>query len=91
MIKISRLNIVSVGKIKAFVDLLVDDTIAINGLAISDSVNGPFIQWPSVKTKTGEYKDIAHPVTAQGKEKLTKFILDSYDKKLKNEDSMVLE
>jgi stage V sporulation protein G len=34
---------------------------------------------PSRKTPNGEFKDIAHPINADTREKIQKAILDAYD------------
>ncbi len=43
------------------------------------SVNGLFIAMPSRKTPNGEFKDIAHPINAETREKIQKAILEAYD------------
>ena len=38
-----------------------------------------FIAMPSRKTPNGEFKDIAHPINAETREKIQKAILDAYE------------
>lgn len=42
-------------KIKAFVDLKLDDTLVIKGLALVEGKNGLFLSYPSAKGKNGNY------------------------------------
>ena len=41
--------------------------------------NGLFIAMPSRKTPNGEFKDIAHPINAETREKIQKAILEAYE------------
>lgn len=45
---------------------------------------------PSRKTPDGEFKDIAHPINTQTREKIQKSILDEYEK-VKNEEPVTEE
>ena len=39
-----------------------------------------FIAMPSRKSSDGEYRDIAHPINTQTRDKLQKLVLEAYDK-----------
>ena len=55
--KISRMNKVSMGKLRAFFDLELDDIgITIKGFKIMEGINGLFVSMPS-QQKDGEYYD----------------------------------
>ena len=41
---------------------------------------GLFIAMPSRKTPDGEFKDIAHPINTEAREKIQTAILDAYKK-----------
>jgi stage V sporulation protein G len=45
---------------------------------------------PSRRTPDGEFKDIAHPINTETREKIQKAILDEYEK-VKNEEPVVDE
>ena len=45
----------------------------------SVSQDGLFIAMPSRKTPNGEFKDIAHPINAETREKIQKAILEAYN------------
>ena len=69
-------------KTKAFVDVLINDAIQINGIRIVDGSNGLFVAMPSRPHQTEgditEYRDIVFPITAAARESLNAAILDSY-------------
>ena len=46
---------------------------------VIESQNGLFIAMPSRKTPNGEFKDIAHPINAETREKIQKAILEAYE------------
>ena len=48
-------------------------------IKVIESQNGLFIAMPSRKTPNGEYRDIAHPINAETREKIQKAILDAYE------------
>ncbi len=47
--------------------------------SVIESQNGLFIAMPSRKTPNGEFKDIAHPINAETREKIQKAILEAYE------------
>ena len=47
-------------QLKAFANIVIDDAFIIKNIKIINGKNGLFVAMPSQKSKTGEYKDIAH-------------------------------
>ena len=73
---------------KAYVSMTIDNAIVIHGIKIIEKPDGTmFIGMPSKKVeKSGEpmkYADIAHPITKDVREYITKTILEEYNKKSK--------
>jgi stage V sporulation protein G len=52
----------------------------VHNVKIIEGENGIFIAMPSRKTKSGEYKDVAHPINTNFRTRLQEKILDEYDK-----------
>lgn len=67
------------GKLKAYVSVTFDDCFVIHNVKIIEGKSGAFIAMPSRKTRTGEFKDVAHPITHEFRNELQKKILDKYD------------
>jgi stage V sporulation protein G len=67
------------GKLKAYVTITFDNCFVIHNVKIIEGKNGVFIAMPSRKTRTGEYKDVAHPIHPEFRSKLQKQILETYD------------
>jgi stage V sporulation protein G len=77
-IRIRRVS--SEGKLKAYVTVTFDDCFVIHNVKIIEGKTGVFIAMPSRKTKTGEYKDIAHPISPDFRTKLQDAIVLSYER-----------
>ncbi len=66
------------GKLKAYVTVTFDDCFVVHNVKVIEGKNGAFIAMPSRKTKTGEYKDVAHPINSDFRNRLQDRILDAY-------------
>lgn len=73
------------GKMKAIVSVTFDNEFVVHDIKVIEGQNGLFIAMPSRKTPDGEFKDIAHPINTQTREKIQKFILDEYEKVVNDE------
>jgi stage V sporulation protein G len=65
-------------KLKAFVSLTFDNCFVVHDLKIIKGKEGMFVAMPNQKTKSGEYKDIAHPITSDYRNVIQTRILDEY-------------
>ncbi|MEG0772554.1 septation regulator SpoVG [Clostridium sp.] len=83
-------KIASEGKMKAIVSITLDNEFVVHDIKVIEGQNGNFIAMPSRKTPDGEFKDIAHPINTETREKMQKAILDEYEK-VKNEEPVVDE
>lgn len=67
------------GKLRAYVTVTFDDCFVVHNVKVIEGKSGTFIAMPSRKTKTGEYKDVAHPINSDFRQKLQSKILDAYE------------
>ena len=67
------------GKLKAYVTITFDDSFVVHNVKIIEGKTGVFIAMPSRKTRAGDYKDVAHPITPEFRANMQKTILDKYD------------
>lgn len=72
-------KIASEGKMKAIVSVTFENQFVVHDIKIIEGQNGLFIAMPSRKTPDGEFKDIAHPINAQARERLQNAILSEYE------------
>ncbi|WP_373897382.1 septation regulator SpoVG [Haloimpatiens sp. FM7315] len=78
-------KIASEGKMKAIVSITLDNEFVVHDIKVIEGKTGLFIAMPSRKTPDGEFKDIAHPINTDTRQKIQQSILDEYEK-VKNQD-----
>jgi stage V sporulation protein G len=67
-------------KLKAYVSIVLDDCFLVSDLKVIQGPNGLFISMPSKRKKNGEFKDVAHPLNRETREKMERRILTEYEK-----------
>ena len=73
------------GKMKAVVSITIDDAFVVHDIKIIEGEKGLFIAMPSRKATDGEYRDIAHPINSETREKIQGIILQKYEQVLAEE------
>ena len=63
-------KIASEGKMKGIVSVTFDNEFVVHDIKVIEGQNGLFIAMPSRKTPDGEFKDIAHPINTEAREKI---------------------
>ena len=66
------------GKMKAVVSITFDNEFVVHDIKVIEGDKGLFIAMPSRKSGDGEYRDIAHPISSDTREKIQKVILEKY-------------
>jgi stage V sporulation protein G len=69
----------SEGKLKAYVTVTFDNCFVVHNVKVIEGKTGVFIAMPSRKTKTGDYKDVAHPINSDFRSELQQKILNAYE------------
>ncbi len=70
------------GKMKAVVSITIDEEFVVHDIKIIEGEKGLFIAMPSRKAADGEYRDIAHPINSDTRDRIQKLILDKYEETL---------
>ena len=70
-------------KLKAYVTITLDNCFVIRDLKVINGTSGLFIAMPAKRRKDGSYKDIAHPLNADTRDRMEKMILEEYAKQVK--------
>lgn len=73
------------GKMKAVVSITIDDEFVVHDIKVIDGEKGLFIAMPSRKAADGEYRDIAHPINSDTREKIQKIILNKFEEVMEAE------
>ena len=73
------------GKLKAVVSITIDDEFVVHDIKVIEGEKGMFIAMPSKKAMDGEYRDIAHPINSNTRERIQSMILEKYEQALAEE------
>ena len=68
------------GKMKAVVSITLDDEFVVHDIKVIEGEKGLFIAMPSRKASDGEYRDIAHPINSETRERIQTIILEQHEK-----------
>lgn len=87
------------GKMKAIVSVTFDDEFVVHDIKIIDGQNGLFVAMPSRQIADGKFRDIAHPINGETREKMQNAIFTEYENALelqekekeKEEKDLVME
>ena len=69
-------------RMKGIASILLNDCFAIHDIRIIEGDKGLFIAMPSRKTQSGEYRDIAHPITPECRKMFEDAVLEEYNKEV---------
>ena len=73
------------GKMKAVVSITIDEEFVVHDIKVIEGEKGMFIAMPSRRASDGEYRDIAHPINSETREKIQGIILQKYEQVLAEE------
>lgn len=74
------------GKMKAVVSITIDEEFVVHDIKIIEGEKGLFIAMPSRKAADGEYRDIAHPINSNTRDRIQKLILEKYQETMTAEE-----
>lgn len=73
------------GKMKAVVSITLDTEFVVHDIKVIEGEKGLFIAMPSRKAADGEYRDIAHPIKSETRDRIQQVILERYQQVLNEE------
>lgn len=79
-IRASRVKIIDRDKLKAFADIVINESFVVKGFRVIEGQNGLFVSMPSKARGDNQYDDIFFPITAEARQHLQKVILDEYER-----------
>ena len=74
------------GKMKAVVSITIDEEVVVHDIKVIEGDKGLFIAMPSRKAADGEYRDIAHPINSDTRERIQTLILQKYQETMAAEE-----
>jgi stage V sporulation protein G len=73
-------------KLKAYVSIVLDDCFLVSDIKVISGPAGLFVSMPSKRKKTGEFKDVAHPLNRETRQWMEQKILGEYQRTLSAKD-----
>ena len=65
-------------KLKAFVSIVFDHCFMVNDIKVIQGKDGLFLSMPSRRKKSGEFKDVAHPLNNETRRQIEETVLSEY-------------
>lgn len=78
------------GRMRAIASITLDDEFVVHDIRVIDGNNGLFVAMPSKRTPDGEFRDIAHPINSETRNKIQEIVLNAYHNS-SEEESLTLE
>ncbi len=80
------------GKMRAVVSVTFDDEFVVHDIKVIEGQSGLFIAMPSRKMGEGDFRDIAHPLTSETRNRIKEAIFEEYHKVLErmNEEEQIV-
>ena len=67
------------GKLRAVASITFDDEFVVHDIKVIEGEKGLFIAMPSRKAADGEYRDVAHPINSETRDRIQKIIMEKYE------------
>ena len=88
-VRLRRVN--SEGRMKAIASITIDNEFVVHDIRVIGGNNGMFVAMPSKRTPDGEFRDIAHPISSQTREKIQSAVLAEYERAVAEEEAAIEE
>ena len=76
-VKVRKVN--TNNRMKAVASIVIDDCFVVHEIKVIEANERLFIGMPAKKRTNGTFKDIAHPINAEVREKIQSAILEAYN------------
>jgi len=72
-------------KLRAFINITLDNAIVIRGIKVIRGNKGLFIAMPNRRKPDGSFQDICHPIHRQARQWLERIVLNEYKRALRRD------
>lgn len=79
--KVNLRLVENMNKVRAIASVTFDDEFVVNDIRLVEGDKGFFVAMPSRKLPDGNYKDVAHPIKTEMREKIQEAVLAEYENK----------
>ncbi len=88
-IRVRKIN--KEGKMKAVVSVTFDNEFVVHDIKVIEGDKGRFIAMPSRKTLDGEFRDIAHPINSETRDRIQQQVLEKYEMVMLSDEVAAVE
>lgn len=68
------------GKMRAVVSITLDNEFVVHDIKVIEGEKGLFIAMPSRRSGDGEFRDVAHPIKRETRERFQTIVLERYER-----------
>lgn len=68
------------GKMRAVVSITLDNEFVVHDIKVIEGEKGLFIAMPSRRSGDGEFRDVAHPINQETRERFQAIVLERYER-----------
>lgn len=79
------------GRMRAIASITLDEEFVVHDIRVIDGNTGLFVAMPSKRTPDGEFRDIAHPINSNTRNKIQEVVLSAYHATSDEESEAALE
>ncbi|HDP70218.1 MAG TPA: septation regulator SpoVG [Actinobacteria bacterium] len=72
-------RLVDMNKVRAVASVTFDEELVVHNMRIVEGDRGLFVAMPSRKLPNGEYRDVAHPINTEARERIQNAVLNEYE------------
>ena len=69
-------------RLKAYVTITIENCFVVRDLKIIKGNEGLFVAMPAKRRKDGSFKDIAHPLNSETRDRMEKTILEEFEREM---------
>ncbi len=66
------------GRMRAYASVTLDNEFVVHEMRVIDGPKGLFVAMPSRRSANGEFRDIAHPITAEARQTIQTAVLQAF-------------
>ncbi len=74
-------------KLKAYVTITLDGCFVVRDLKVIQGNSGLFVAMPAKRRRDGTFKDIAHPLNQETRDRMERVILTAYEREIRKGDA----
>lgn len=80
-----KIKLMNQGKLLAYANIVLNNSIILYGIRIIDARKGKFIAMPSkldLKARVPKYREFFHPINSEAREIISNAVLNAYEKEV---------